>query len=248
MRWSIHRTAALALFVFAAGCVGSGDETVVILQDQAPQAGCVVAAGIGSTFIGSGLIDTASAQGYVFTPIAQNFATATAENEHQHIAFVTGADVDISFADDTLTSKYAKDGVTRFEVPYAAMIAPGGTASMAFEIVPHSLINQLGAELSAPSDRVLLLVDVQLVGTLNNGDFNSQTFRFPVEVCSGCLAQSVGACSSLSTSFMPVNEGGNCNPLQDAPVDCCSNDTGGFVCPAVGTGAALRGINELQPR
>jgi hypothetical protein len=236
-----------AALLLATGCVSSGDETVVILQDQAPQDGCIVASTVGDAYLGSGLIDTASTQGYVFTPIAENFATASADDDHRHIAFVTGADVDISFADDTLTSKYAKDGVTRFEVPYAAMIAAGGTASMAFEIVPHSLINQLAAELSSPTDRVLLLVDVQLVGTLNNGDFNSQTFRFPVEVCSGCLAASVGACNTLPTTFVPANAGGACNPLQDAPVDCCSAGSN-LVCPAVGTATALRDINDSQPR
>lgn len=220
-----------------AACVGSGDETVVILQNQTPGSGCVASGSVSTDYIGTGLIDTNTGQGYVFTPIAQNYSTSTGDNDRSHIAFVTGANVDLTFNDTDLESaECGGSGVAcHYEVPYAAMIAPGGTTGMAFEIIQASMIHDLASSLPNVDDRTLILADVQLVGTLNNGDFSSQSFRFPVNVCNGCLVGDLGNCSDIATTFDPTNVGGVCNPFQDAPVDCCRDASGGLVCPAVGT-------------
>ncbi len=234
----------LVLAPLAAGCVSSGDETVIILQNQVPGSGCVVSATASDMYIGSGLIDTNTTQGYVLTPLVKNYSTSStggtgsgSTDDRRHIAFVTGVNVDLSFADSTLQSRYAANGVTHFQVPYSAEINADSTTSMTFEIVPYSLISQLGAnELQSATDRVLILANIQLVGTINNGDFTSQSFRYPVQVCKGCLTNDLGACSGISHSFVPTHLGGNCNVFQDTSVDCCTGANSALVCPAVGTG------------
>ncbi|MCA9677146.1 MAG: hypothetical protein H6709_19235 [Kofleriaceae bacterium] len=214
-------------------CVGEGDQTIIILQNQAPTEGCVVAASPSESYIGSGLIDSTSTAGYVFTPVAKNFSTvAESADDRRRIAFVTGARVAVRFAntdrvDATTQSQLASDGVTRFEVPYAAQISPDATTSFAFTIVPPEVLTTIDAVLTDPAERELLLVDVRLIGTLGDGSFESQLFTYPVEVCQGCLAIDQGACAALDPSFEP-RTGGYCNPAQDLPVDCCDG-----ICPAV---------------
>jgi hypothetical protein len=219
-------------------CVSGGDETVVILQNQYPAAGCMVPSTATGQFIGSGIIDTATSQGYVFTPLVQNYSTSDGTTaDRSHIAFVTGVDVDLSFTDTAVQGMCTGNpNPCSYEVPYAAMIAPGGDSGMAFEIVSASLVHSLASHLTSPDQRELILADVAMVGTLNNGDFTSNKFRFPVEVCNGCTINDLGACSTVSASFQTKNLGGACNLYQDLPLDCCTDASGGEVCPAVGTG------------
>ncbi len=239
------------LFVVAAGlsavgCVDDGDSTVVILQNQAPAEGCVVTGTPTDSFISSGTIDARSEQGYVFTPVAKNFAVAAEGQERLRIAFVEGARVEIAFTQDP---ELFSDGelaaledaaLTRFQVPMTGPINPEATTSFRFEIVPPELLELIADKLpftdgnGIERDSTLLEVAIRLYGNLSDSDFESQLFRYPVDVCIDCLINDFGACSALSSDFSPVNLGGECNVLQDAVVDCCTTDTG-LVCPAVGT-------------
>jgi len=218
-----------------AGCVGeNADSTVVILQNQRPGEDCVIPATLGESYVSSGRIDDESRRGYVLTPVAQNNATSVEGQETQRMAFVEGARIDLHFPDQALEDSLAGRDDTRFEVPFAMRIDPdGGTASVGFEALPTSVIDQL-------SDGELVYIDVKLFGNIGGGDFESQTWRYPVEVCDDCIVFDFGPCSSLPTTFVPTNTGNACNPYQDDFVDCCRDPAGGLVCPAVGTMAALQ--------
>lgn len=233
---------ALGLLGLAA-CVENADESVVILRNTIPETGCVVD-GSGDSFRGAGIIEVGSAQGYVFTPLVQNFSVVNNDDELQRIAFIQGATVDIRFADpnlfdDATESQFRSEGLTHFRAPFAASVEPGGTATMLFEIVPEPLLDELESVLpdSDPNSSVLLLITIRVDGTIGSGDFESPAYEYSVEVCRGCLINDLGACSALASSFVPTNLGNACNAVQDATVDCCSED-GSFVCPAVGTAGA----------
>ena len=72
-----------------AACVGNGDQNVVIIQNNAPNADCTVSASVESLFYASGAIEFDSTVGYFLTPVAQNFAVADTEDQVQRrIAFV----------------------------------------------------------------------------------------------------------------------------------------------------------------
>lgn len=237
-----------SLFLVAAGlgmaaCVDDGDATVLIIQNQAPDAECVVAGSPTESFVSAGVIDASSNRGYVFTPVVQNFATAIEGQEQLRIAFVEGARVEIAFVEDpelftaTELAAFRTEGLTRFSVPMSGPIDPGATSSFKFEIVPPELLAEIAPLLDPndlASDSTLLQVSVRLYGSLSGGGFETQVFRYPVDVCLGCLSNDLGACSSLSTDFTPTNTGGSCNAAQDEPVDCCVNGAT-LVCPAVGT-------------
>jgi hypothetical protein len=236
----------LISLVCLAGCVGSGDETVMILNNGAPGPGCVLTPDEAGLAIQSGVVDYASGDaraGYLFTPLLKNYATADDDNEaRRHIAFVNGAHVTIHFVDPDLEAQYEGSDLTRYEVPFSGRIDPLGIAQFGYEIVPAELISALapsGAGSGSPAASTLLLIDTSVFGTLNNGGFETQNYRYPVELCDRCLDQVIASCDALSTDFAPENTGGVCNPYQDGVTDCCQG-TGGAVCPAVGTMPAVR--------
>jgi hypothetical protein len=78
---------------------------------------------------------------------------------------------------------------------------------------------------------MLVTAEVVVFGDLNGGDVESVPFFYPVDVCDGCLKIDRGPCSGLPDDFEP-EQGGECNPLQDAAADCCTDADGDDVCPA----------------
>jgi hypothetical protein len=242
-----YRLVPFVCLVSLAACVGSGDETVVILNNQVPGDGCVLTPDESGLSVQSGAIDYASGDfraGYLFTPLVKNYATAADDSEaRRHIAFVNGAHVTIHFVDEDLEAEYAGTDLARFEVPFSGRIDPAGVAQFGFELVPAALINAVkpsGAGTgTTPAESTLVLVDVSIFGTLNSGSFETQSYRFPVEICDRCLDRVIASCDALPQTFVPDNVGGVCNPYQDSITDCCSG-TGGDVCPAVGTMTAVQ--------
>jgi hypothetical protein len=225
----VHTLAAIALTVGLAGCVSNdADANVVILRNQAMTESCSAGADPSAAFYSSGTIDLNSPSGYLFSPIVQNFAMDV-EGTSLRIAFVQGARVDIRFADSARDEALAgQDGLTRFQVPLSGSIEAGGTIGLIFEIVPAELFAQL-------VDNDLLLVDVRIFGQMGGDGFESAVFRYPVEVCDGCLVEDLGSCSLLDTGF--VGAGHPCGVFQDQVTQCCDGTTGP-VCPAVGTGGS----------
>lgn len=217
-----------------AACVGDGDREVIIIQNNVPSTGCSIPASLDSAFYPSGIIDTNSDRGYLLTPVIQNFSEAQTEaDETRRLAFIEGALVDLSFGDPDLFSdseeaELRDDGLTRFDVPLAAVVGAGDTVSLGFEIIPRQLFDRMAL---AAGDSTVVLANVRIYGEMGGSGFESQTYRYPVEVCNGCLIVDNGQCAALPSDFAP-RTGGACNPLQDGYVDCCTAPTG-LLCPAV---------------
>lgn len=233
---------AAAAAAALAGCVDSGNEPIVILQNQAPTMTCAPSASETDTYRPAGRIDVRSPIGYVFTPVARNFTQAVSGQEQQRIAFVRGARIDLRFQDTELFDAATRDalraeGLTRFEVPFSASINPGGTTSMVFEILPAELLERIAPRLPDALDQTLIYADVRLFGVIGSADFVGDAFQYPITVCNGCTTNVLAACSSLDASFAPTNRGSVCNPYQDDVVDCCVEGST-VVCPAVGTAPA----------
>jgi hypothetical protein len=230
--------AALVVLAALAACVDGGDEAVAILQNQAPQEGCVIPATPTSDYLGAGRIDVLSPVGYLFTPVARNYARPLSSAPLMRVAFVQGAQIEIRFARDEVftASEQAAlrdQGLTRFQTPFSAVIEPGGsTTSMAFEIVPRELIANHLADRLTPDASILLLVQVILFGDMGGSRFEAVPYQYSVEVCDGCVVEQVGACADLPSTY-PVGTGGECNPFQDRRLTCCTSATGGLLCPAV---------------
>jgi hypothetical protein len=211
-------TAALAR---AAGCTTESGESMVILQNQVPEAGCVIPGGATPTFRSRGVIDVESGDGYVFTPVVQS----RVEGDDRLIA-VRGADVELTFPEGDFS---ADEGLTRFSQAFSGTIEPGGSAGFGFIIIPRGLLDRIGDDLGSGGS-MQVTAEVVVFGDLNGGDVESVPFIYPVDVCEGCLKIDNGDCGALPEGFEP-SQGGECNLLQDAIVDCCTAGGTEF-CPA----------------
>lgn len=220
----------------AAGCVNdAADAPMRILRNIAPAEGCVIDSG-SDVFNDDGIIDAQSDLGYIFTPVVSNDLTlVTGESDVQKTIFMEGAEVTIAFYDTDLFPAANFDArLLHFVTPVGGSVAPGGgVASFSFEIVPQQLLAAMTPtiETQAGGFRTTLDVRVQMFGTKGGGDVESNIFRYPVQVCLGCLVANVGACADLPNSYIP-RTGGACNILQDGVLDCCVTGGGGLLCPA----------------
>lgn len=233
----------LSLTALAAACVdNNADSGLVLLRNVAPTDGCVVSTS-GEVSQASGAIDLASRVGYVLTPLLRNdLVTIDGESTTSKSIFINGAKVTIEFYDEDLFTAaeletMTTEGLTRFIAPTSGAIEPnGGLQTYQLEVVPTELFAlvapKLVATASDPTPSTVLDVHVQFFGERTSGDsVSSNTFRYPVEVCKGCLTNVVGACESLPSGG-EYRAGGFCNPAQDGVTDCCTDPQGGLVCPA----------------
>jgi hypothetical protein len=172
----------------------------------------------------------------MFPLIQNNLPGKGAMGQDPNQIQLTGFDVDISvIGSPTAAAAQAMANVDgsllHFRVPWSGGVSSnGGQVSAFVEAVPVGLAQALakGAGLDA-SPSLTLNLHVQALGTTNNGmSMTSDPFNYPLDVCNGCLAASVGTCPLKAA---PANTGNACNPAQDEVVDCCT-DNGVLVCPA----------------
>ena len=109
------------------------------------------------------------------------------------------------------------------------MQSGGGQINAIVNAFPVALAERLFNEGGVSNDpSAVLNLRVQALGTTTFGsEMQSDPFDFPLEVCVGCLVANVQACPFTSA---PANPGNACNPAQDAPVDCCT-ENGLLLCP-----------------
>ncbi len=222
--------ALAAAFTTQAGCVDAG-ESLRILRNQAPTEGCTVSPS-SVEFLPSGVIDVAANNGYLFTPIVENRATASEPG--QRLAFVDGADVNLKFTegfyDAGRITSLADEGLSRFHQPFSGSIDAGGSSTFLFEVITWPMLQDMAPKLAA-GESTRVTVEVEIKGTIDGSSVGSPTFTYPIVVCNGCLSNVLGSCASVTQ--VDIRTGGMCQTLQDGVEDCCTDTGGGLVCPAV---------------
>lgn len=222
----------------AAACVGSEESAPLrILGNAAPGDGCSVDSA-STIFLDDGVIEAGSAFGYIFTPTVRNdLQTVGDELIGPKTIYVTHARVSLRFYDPAFEDITSDNSLLVFQVPTSGSIEPnGGLSAFSFEVTPPELLALIGQRLGGPTvenprPRTTLDARVQLYGSRGGGGGEeiSNVYRYPIEVCNGCLSADLGACVDLPADF-EARTGGVCNTDQDGIVDCCDNFT---VCPAV---------------
>lgn len=231
----------------ALGACGRVPGQFEILNDQIPTSsatGCTVPVDA-TAYMGTGLLDLSIVNpgigsAYFFFPLIENNlpSSSSASTIDPNQIQLSGFQIDITPLGATppvsVHSVFAGAGVlTHFQVPWSGGVkSGGGQISAIVSAFPVELAQQLSAAIgvgSVPSLTVDLTVSA--LGTTNSGtQMTSDPFHFPLQICSGCLTTSLGPCSALSAA--PPNMGNACNPAQDLPVDCCT-DNGALICPSV---------------
>ena len=221
-------TWALALGGIVAGdaCTAPNEQTLVIAEVFAPTTAVTGggACGAGTSQVASGLLDVTLAQGfhsgYLLFPSALNKQIANApfnRGIETNQVIIDTARIDITpFGGAALSPD-----CTSFDENVYAYVRPAESVAVPVELIPSACVSKL----TAP-DGSSVQVSMQFVGTSNNNTVKSNTMKFTVNLCKGCLQNNVGACCMPAVNF------GLCNPGQDAPIDCCTNGTGQTVCPA----------------
>src|SRR5689334_3534899 len=93
---------AVAIAALAAGCTDTGGQTLVVLNNVAPDVGCIIDPAAGTPFISAGRIDAAgvldfeSTEGYIVSPAIENIGDSqNGDLATQRTVLLQGARVDI---------------------------------------------------------------------------------------------------------------------------------------------------------
>ena len=252
---SRHFFALVASAMLAACTTTSGDNTIVVLHNQLPAAGCVLSADVNGAFRSAGRMDLyqwvpgAESTGYILTPLVANYAFAKSDQPQEimrRTVLVRGAHVDLKFNDATFMTaddQAALDaaGLLHFDVRFAGAIPPNQSlAAFTFQTIPAGVFDAIRRKydgLTKLGPDVDMIASVVIYGDLGSGSIESSAFEFPVTACDGCLTNLAGECSALSTDFK-ARTGGVCSVMQDDVIDCCTDSTDTtkpplLICPAV---------------
>ena len=234
-RIRLYGAAALAALAAATGGCTDAGGSFFIVQNQIPGDRCLISPTAGDARP-RGRIDVQASDGYLFTPVVESRVESTPATMNSRVIAVEGADVDVTFLDGLFSSseesQLRDDRLTRFSQPFSGSVFPGSSSSFGFIILPAALLDRIADKLG-DGDSTQVVADIVVFGQMNDGDVESDPFRYPVDVCNGCMLVDRGPCADLATGF-EASPGGVCNLLQDVPLDCCS-EGGAQVCPAEGS-------------
>ncbi|HEY6477144.1 MAG TPA: hypothetical protein VI456_11225 [Polyangia bacterium] len=232
----------------ALGACGRVPGQFEILNDQIPipagGGGCTIPVEP-SVYQGEGTLDVSIVPGdftsaYFFFPLIENNLPASTgqtsidPNEIQ----LSGFQVDITLLAPTTAMPAVAVQATldmnasfaHYQVPWSGGVGSGGghlsAGVAAFPVPLAQALAQSGGIGMDPS--LTFDLTIAALGTTNSGShMTSDPFHFPLHLCSGCLVANKMPCPFPAA---PTNPGNPCNPAQDVPVDCCT-ENGALVCP-----------------
>jgi hypothetical protein len=234
---------AAVIAAAAAGCGGPTGQFFVV-HNQVPETGCVIPASKDAPYQGDGVLDVRvpsahSDTAYFLFPLLENDLPADDPGgvEPNRIA-LSGFEIDLTFVDGSPTAAaffagLAADPTTsallHYQTPWSGSVDPaGGTTSTTAGVIPTETARRLrDGGVLADQSVARVTANVRAFGDTLSGRVTSDVFKFPIEICDGCLINSITTCPAPA----PVLQGGICNPGQDSPVDCCTQGTT-LICPA----------------
>ncbi len=216
-----------------------------ILNDQVPiisGGGCAIPVNP-TVYQGEGTLDLSIVRAdfgsayFVFPLIENNLPSSSNGSLDPNEIQLSGFQIDIKpigapppASIQDVFNKNEGGALVHYQIPWSGGIkSGGGQLSAAAAAFPVGLAQQLVAA-GGISTEPSLTVDLQIqaLGKTNSGlSMQSDPFEFPVQVCNGCLVANVAPCPYAAA---PANPGNSCNPAQDVPVDCCT-DNGALLCP-----------------
>jgi hypothetical protein len=226
----------------AAACTAQDNITFVIVKNQVPDEGCIIPTDDDGLYVSTGRLDVSELPGglanpgYVFTPLVRNGASSVSGNPNENVIFLGGADIELiagtTQASIDMVGTLAAAGMDKRTQLVSGSVSPGGTAALGFFAIDADQTATL-AGLLAPGAQAQLVARIRIFGRIDGAEIVSSKFDYPITVCNGCLLQDLGSCATFSPT-QPIGQGGQCSPLQDAVLSCCTSTTGaGVVCPAV---------------
>jgi hypothetical protein len=246
---------ASATAISLLGC-GQPPDQFIIVQNQVPEAGCVIPTTLGSIYRGSGVLDVRlvsanGGTGYGIFPLLQNNLPGPQggqSGDPNRIA-LTGYKVDVTPMDDVpegkVTEAFAalqtsgpngsRDTKIAYSIPSSGSVASGGgQTSSGVDGLPAELAIQLrDTGVLQATGPFHIMSTIRAVGSTVTRSVTSDPFHFPILVCDGCLIANAGAIPLCPATQATQHPGNVCNVAQDEGVDCCTTNTGALLCPPV---------------
>jgi len=244
----LARRAALlaAASALAAGCSGTPPGAFVIIQNQVPNSDCSIPAGLGNVYRGEGVLDvrliSQQKSGYELFPVMQNNfpAPGGGQTVDANRIALSGFNVDIEVDEgatgeiaDLINADRAADpsSADYQKVHYGtftsgSVASGGGFTSSAVEAFPVDLASDvLSKHVLSQTQTSWVFASVRSLGKTLSGDVTSDSFRYPIQLCDGCLMDNLGPCPVAASA------GNQCYMGQDSSTGCCTQN-GQFFCPA----------------
>lgn len=214
------------------------EQTIFIRQVQAPESGeCTYSADQSGTFYGLGVLDLALTNQYRAGLLIGNQMVPRANPDQPRAETnrvrLTEAEVHVQLADGS--------EVGSFTVPGNGFVDPGTGTEPGYGLFETVLVDPgsaqaLSAKLGCAGSRLssvgrIVAVTKVFGKTLGGKEVESSEFRFPIEVCCGCLISfppdANDATAEKQPNCLAVSEGGStlvepCLAGQDEPLDCRS--------------------------
>lgn len=211
--WAVVKVAVISLGLVS--CVDN-DTSVFIRQVAAPQGGdCTYGSSAAGRALSSGTLDLAFVSSYraglvVGSQLASRASAEEMKTESARFR-ATEADVSVESGDGKV--------IGQFSIPVNGIVDPGQGGTVSYGVVETILIddktgNSLRARFAGgqrTGEKVPVVVSVKIKGeTLGGRELSTGDFRFPINVCYGCLVV-FPAEATLKTEPVP-----NCANMEQA--------------------------------
>jgi hypothetical protein len=238
---------ALSLSGSLLGC-GLPPGQFIIVQNNVPSGGCVIPAGLGDVYRGSGDLDvrlvSGNAAGYTIFPVVQNnLPPPTGGSADNNRIALSGFEVSLSLPPDvrdgamfqlfeslkTSGPNGGPDPLIQFSTLTSGSVASGGGNTASFvDAISGELAQRMRSQGGLGRDTfAYVMATIRAKGNTTTMSVRSDAFRYPIRVCDSCLVHNMGACPVTTP---PSSFGNACNIAQDQSVDCCTSGVG-LVCP-----------------
>lgn len=174
----------------------------------------------GAASLAGGLLDVSGGQPYYFFPTVRNDLQSTSQNDgepERNILAVQGFEVDLDIPSG------AVDAPTSTFTHASGIVEPnGGTISFTnVPILSRELVQALPLN---PGAEALIVATIRARASHNGSTLKSVEFKYPINVCNGCLVTDLGDCPSTQPEGVVTNA---CGLPQDSPVVCCTQAASG---------------------
>jgi hypothetical protein len=243
---TVARGAVLGAVSLLAACSGTPPGDFIIVQNQVPNSDCTIPATLGALYRGEGVLDVRlignGSDGYQLFPLLQNnFPGPEGTAVDANRIALSGFDVDVELPDGappgpiaTLITSYrdpsadpASQALVRYSTLTSGSVASaGGDTASGVNVFPVVLAQKI-RDMAVLSDtnRYWVMASVRALGKTLTMNVTSDAFKYPIQLCDGCLIDNQGTCPVSMAS------GNQCNPGQDDGTGCCTI-AGSLICPA----------------
>jgi hypothetical protein len=241
------RLASLTTALALVGCADNGDEGMTVINNTAVSGdSCSLSGDPAQPFKSHGEIFALSPAGYTLTPLISSRIRAdtsggmsmTPPDPLQRTIFLKGADVTLTLkavsieTNGAFTVTQPDSLLGQFSVLFSGSLPPSGSVNVGFEVITAAMLRQVvqtsGVNLSTSDLQAEVLAEVEVIGDLGGDEVRSNSFNYPISVCTDCVINYLGDCPATGT-----RTGNPCNIYQDGVVDCCSDADGALICPAI---------------